>query len=293
MNEPLLQNNEPHPLIRIAWIRVLVFCICYLLVFLITGSIYYTLKERMNISEQAFFRWSFVLSFFTSMLMVFIFRRAFDRRTLLSLGFELKDHYHDAATGLLLGIVLLGVESLILHFTGHLEWIGVNFNADALLSGLVMMMLVAVSEEAVFRGYILNNLMKSMNRWVALAISSLLFALFHSANPGSNPLAIFYIFLAGFVLGVNYIFTGNLWFAIMFHFSWNFFLGPVLGYEVSGLPLISLLEQDISGPDWLTGGEFGLEGSILDGIFSVIVFILLLNTYRKRQTAEVEKQILV
>ncbi len=269
------------PLIKQGWIRAAIFCISYLLVFIIAGSIYASLQRFIHISTQVFFFFSFFVSFFLSMLTVYVFRRAFDRRSLMSIGLSLKEHKHDAAVGSLLGLVLLGAESLILYFTGHIAWTGVTIDITDLLSGLIIMLLVAVSEEAVFRGYILNNLMKSINKWVALAISALVFALFHANNPGISMLALFNIFLSGLVLGLNYVYTKNLWFAIMFHFSWNFFLGPVLGYEVSGLPLNSLLQQKIEGPDWLTGGEFGLEGSVLDGVFSIISFVLLLMVYRK------------
>lgn len=276
MNSP----GQPTSLIKRGWIRASLFCISFLLVFIIAGSIYSSLQRWVTISPQAFFVCSFLVSFFFSMLTVYVFRRAIDRQSFKSLGFEWKFHKRDAAVGLLLGLVLLGVESLILHFTGHLEWTDVNLNAADLFSGMLIMMLVAVSEETVFRGYILNNLVQSINKWVALALSALVFALFHAGNPGANVLALVNIFLSGLLLGLNYIYTRNLWFSIMFHFSWNFFLGPVLGYEVSGLPLSSLLEQDISGPGWLTGAEFGLEGSILDGIFSIIAFILLFRAYQ-------------
>lgn len=279
------------PIIRRGWLRAAMFCISYLLVFLIAGSIYASLQRWINISEQAFFLLSFFVSFFFSMLTVYVFRRVFDSRSFRSLGFEWKGYEPHAITGLLLGLVLLGVESLILYFTGYLEWTGVTLNAADLLSGLVIMLLVAVSEETVFRGYILNNLLQSVNKWVALGISSLLFALFHAGNPGITLLAVTNIFLSGLLLGLNYLYTKNLWFAIMFHFSWNFFLGPVLGYEVSGLPLNSLLEQYIQGPDWITGGGFGLEGSVLDGIFSIIALVLLIMAYRRHSAHEMHSNV--
>jgi uncharacterized protein len=277
MNSP----GQPTSLISRGWIRAMVFCICYLLVFIIAGSIYTRLRQGINISTQAFFFWGFIVSFFFAMLTVYVFRRVIDRQSFMSLGFEWEHHKRDAAEGLLLGLSLLGIESLILYFTGHLTWTGVTVNITDLFSGIIIMLLVAVAEETVFRGYILNNLLQSINKWLALGISSLLFALFHAGNPAITMLALLNIFLSGLVLGLNYLYTKNLWFAIMFHFSWNFFLGPVLGYEVSGLGLSSLLEQDIAGPDWLTGGEFGLEGSILDGIFSIVAFILLATQYNK------------
>jgi uncharacterized protein len=274
-------HPEATPLIRRGWLRAVIFCMCYLLVFIIAGSIYASLERWLDVSAQAFFFLSFLVSFLFSLLTVYVFRRVFDNRSFISLGFEWKGHQRHAMIGLLLGLVLLGVESLILYFTGHLAWTGVTVDVADLLSGLIIMILVAVSEEVVFRGYLLNNLMQSVNKWVALGITALLFASFHAGNPGITLLALLNIFLSGLLLGLNYIYTKNLWFAIVFHFSWNFFLGPVLGYEVSGLPLNSLLQQNIEGPGWLTGGEFGLEGSVLDGIFSIIAFVLLMLAYNR------------
>jgi uncharacterized protein len=262
-------------IINRGWLRALIFCIVYVLVFILGGVLYSMLLRQVQLSDRTSFFLGFVISFCFSMLAVYVFRRAMDGSTVKSLGFEFKNHERNAAIGLLLGIAMLGIESLVLHFTGHLQWTDVNFQPVDILYGLAIMILVAISEEAVFRGYILHNLMQSMNRWIALAISSLLFALFHAGNPNITLLALLNIFLSGFLIGLFYVHNRNLWFAIAFHFSWNFFLGPVLGYEVSGLPLNSLLEQSIDGPQWLTGGEFGLEGSVLDGIFSVVAFFLL------------------
>lgn len=277
MNSP----GQATPLIRRGWIRAAVFCASYLLVFLIVGSIYASTQAMFTFSPQAFFLYSFLLSFVFSMLTVYVFRRVLDRRSFISLGFEWKGFEQHAAVGFLLGIVLLGLASMILFSAGNLSWTGVTLNIGDLFTGLLIMLLVAVSEEAVFRGYIMHNLMQSVNKWVALGISALLFALFHAGNPGITGLAVLNIFLSGLLIGLNYLYTKNLWFAIMFHFSWNFFLGPVLGYEVSGLPLNSLLQQDIQGPDWITGGAFGLEGSVLDGIFSIIAFAALTLVYTR------------
>jgi hypothetical protein len=124
-------------------------------------------------------------------------------------------------------------------------------------------MLVSFTEELICRGYILNNLMQSMNKWLALALSSLVFAAFHSANPDVSIMSIINIYIAGLLLGINYIYTRNLWFSIFFHFVWNVFQGPVLGYDVSGLHLPGMLQQTLNGPDLLTGGPFGFEGSLI------------------------------
>src|SRR5258708_25291372 len=145
------------------------------------------------------------------------------------------------------------------------------------------MALIAFSEELVFRGYILGNLLDSVgNKWVALVLSSVLFAAFHFTNPGIHTLAFVNLLLAGLLLGINYIYTRNLWFSFLFHLSWNFFQGPILGFRVSGLNLPTLLVAEPKGDLFITGGEFGLEGSILNTTVSVIALCVLALVFEKK-----------
>jgi uncharacterized protein len=148
------------------------------------------------------------------------------------------------------------------------------------------MLLVAVSEELVFRGYLLHNLLQSTNKWVALLISSALFAGIHLGNPDVGILPIIEIFVGGLMLGINYIFTRNLWFGIALHFAWNFFQGPVFGFDVSGVPLPSLMQQDVNGPTWLTGGAFGLEGSVLALVLNGLLTAMLARIYQRQRVVE-------
>ena len=211
-----------------------------------------------------------------------IFRRYIDRRSIKSLGFQWQSFQPDAFTGFCLGLALLGAGTLMLLATHNLEWTDVHFAAPDLFMGLVLMGLIAFTEEMVFRGYILNNLMESMNKWVALGLSAILFMFAHASNPGITSIAAINLFLAGLLLGINFIYTRNIWFAICFHFSWNFLQGPVLGYEVSGLPLQSVLQPALQGPWWLTGGSFGLEGSfVATGLF-LLALLLLYAAYEKK-----------
>jgi hypothetical protein len=146
-----------------------------------------------------------------------------------------------------------------------------------------MMALIAFSEEFVFRGYVLDNLMQSFpNKWVALVISSVLFAAFHFTSPEIYPLAFVNLFLAGLLLGANYIYTRNLWFSFFLHLSWNFFQGPILGFRVSGLVFPSLLVPETKGDLFITGGDFGLEGSILTTVTAFITLFLIIWAFERK-----------
>lgn len=203
-------------------------------------------------------------------VLTWIMRKFIDGKSFESLGFKWKGYSNEAGLGFFGALAILGIGSLILVATGYISFISATFNINPLLLEIVIMVLVAFVEELLFRGYLLNNLLQSMNKWVALAISSVLFALFHEANPEVTVFAIVNILLAGILLGLNYIFTKNLWFGICFHFAWNYFQGPVLGYDVSGLKLTSIVQQTITGPEVWTGGPFGFEGSLLCPLLFVV-----------------------
>ena len=85
----------------------------------------------------------------------------------------------------------------------------------------------------------------------------------HLGNSNMSMVPLFNLFLAGLLLGVYCIHKNNLWFPIGAHFTWNYFQGPVLGFEVSGNEVESLFIQRLSGSDIITGGDFGFEGSII------------------------------
>jgi membrane protease YdiL (CAAX protease family) len=281
--------NNPTPLIKKGWLRAVLFILVFfagavsigLVVGLLTGTTGGSAKAAGNtsVNDTSIY---VLLSTLLSVALTAIFRRYIDRRPVASLGFQWDGYQHHAVTGFCLAFALLGMGTLILFFHNNLQWNNVHIQPGDLFIALVMMMLVALGEEMVFRGYILRNLMQSMNKWVALVYTSLLFVIAHAGNPGITSIAVINILLGGLLLGMNYIYTRNLWYALLFHFSWNFFQGPVLGYEVSGINLQSILEPELKGPSWLTGGRFGFEGSIAATIVFIPALLILFLAYERR-----------
>jgi hypothetical protein len=91
------------------------------------------------------------------------------------------------------------------------------------------------------------------------------------------------IFLAGILLGVVYVYTERLWFAISLHFTWNFFQGPVFGSQVSGTVTDgTFIQLTKTGNPLITGGDFGFEGSLLMTFMMIaIIFALGLHYHKK------------
>ena len=279
-------------LLKQGWARALLFVICFTLLVILTTVLANWLtgaKQPVNTSKTLQNNMPgkdllvyLSISLLISILTVLGFRKLVDKQSVTSLGLEIKNNVSHAAVGFFMATLLLGTGSLILIISNNLQWTDIVFDSTQLFIGLVSMFLVAFSEELVFRGYILINLMQSTNKWIALVISALLFTFFHTNNPGITPVAIVNVFIAGTLLGINYIYTKNLWFSIFFHFGWNFYQGSILGYRVSGVNLQSLLEQELTGNLLLTGGPFGFEGSVLAGILSIMAAVALAWIYKKR-----------
>jgi membrane protease YdiL (CAAX protease family) len=272
--------------IKQGWVRAIfllfAFLLCAALVGTITTFVMEPAASKRTVADELLLNITalFINAIIAGALTV-ILRRYIDRKPVKSLGLAWRSFEADACIGFCLGVSLLGAATLLLYATGHLEWAEAHFNINDLSIGLILMASIALAEEMVFRGYILNNLMESMNKWAALGISALMFALAHGSNPGITAVAIANLLLAGMLLGINFIYTRNIWFAVLFHFSWNFLQGPVLGYTVSGLPLQSVLQPALKGPWWLTGGTFGLEGSFITTCLFALALLLFYIVYEK------------
>ncbi len=286
MEENILQQKQPA--IKQTWLRVLLFLLMFLIssgiltiipvVFMVlTGSITFEeLQTPGGITGNTYFLIiSQVFSLIAVALSIWVFRKFVDRKSIISLGFDIKGKSKDIIYGFVVGILLLFLGFIILYFTNQLEVTGITFNVNDLAGSLLFFIIVAIAEESIFRGYVLNNLMEWLkNKYVALLISAVIFALFHGINPNISLLGFVNLILAGLALGITYIHTKNLWFPIFLHISWNYFQGPIFGFEVSGMNINSLINHDLLGSDLITGGKFGFEGSILLSFLLVVMVIV-------------------
>ncbi len=187
-----------------------------------------------------------------------------------------------AAPEVLLGcafaVILIGAADGLVLLTTSLRHVPGN--------GLPWVELAAVylpavfHEELLFRGYPFQRIWRK-HRLGAVLFSSFIFAALHAGNNAFSPLAMANIFLAGILLALAYARYERLWFPIGIHLGWNLLSGPVLGYNVSGyVSGASLLRTAGSGTSWLTGGSFGIEGSVWIIIVELAGIALLLPRRR-------------
>lgn len=141
---------------------------------------------------------------------------------------------------------------------------------------LSLMVAVGYSEESLSRGYHLKNLtegMRPLGVWTATLLATLIsatfFAMLHLMNDNTSATSTLGIALAGVMLAIARITTGNLAAPVGLHIAWNFVQGPVLGFPVSGHAFQgSLIRIRQLGDETWTGGSFGPEAGWL-GILAV------------------------
>ena len=141
---------------------------------------------------------------------------------------------------------------------------GVNHGVIWLGPILALGVGAGVIEEIVSRGVLFRIVEEGLGTWVALLLSAAVFGGLHLWNPNATAWSAFAIALeAGLLFGLLYHVTRSLWICMGVHAAWNVAQGPVYGIPVSGFEQHGLLASHIQGPDWLTGGLFGAEASVV------------------------------
>jgi membrane protease YdiL (CAAX protease family) len=166
--------------------------------------------------------------------------------------------------GTLLGLVLIGTVYLILWFLGLVQFAqGTGF--DGLLGALVVMFAAATLEELLFRAVLFRIAEEAFGTTAAVVVSAIAFGLVHALNPGATLVSSTAVALeAGVMFSLAYVLTRNLWLPIGIHMSWNFAEGSLFGARVSGYAEPhTLFKTPLSGPQLLTGGNFGPEASVI------------------------------
>lgn len=209
-----------------------------------------------------------------------LFVRLLEQRPVSELS--TKGAARELVTGIAIGAGLMTIIVALLWVLGYYRVIQVN-SLSAMLPMLALAITSGVTEEVLFRGIFFRLLEKGAGSIIALAVTSLFFGLVHLANPNASLLAALAIALeAGIMLGAAFMLTRRLWLAIGIHFAWNFAQGGIFGVPVSGISLPGWLQPRIQGPQLLTGGEFGVEASLLALALCLAVGLLLVQRARQR-----------
>jgi uncharacterized protein len=183
----------------------------------------------------------------------------------------------ETAGGTLIGALFFGGIMAVLAFAGVYKVQGMN-DLSVLIAPFLFALSSTVFEEILFRGVLFRLLERSLGSWIALVISAVLFGGLHLLNEYATIIGAISIMLqAGIALGAAYMVTRRLWLPMGIHLAWNFAQSGIFGSAVSGNAAgQGLLQSTLSGPEWLTGGVFGVEASIVAVVISLAVGIFFL-----------------
>ena len=193
--------------------------------------------------------------------------QSYDRRPWSFVGLGKSDAAaRTLAAGTALGAIPIGIASLILLGIGFMavqdtppgSWIA------SAVKVLIILLPAALYEELLMRGYAFATLREWLGAPAAITLTSVAFGLLHAANPGDSYTPLVVVTLAGAYLAIILLATRSLWAAWLAHAAWNFVQAAVLHVPVSGLAMARPnYEMVETGPDWLTGGEWGPEGGVM------------------------------
>ncbi len=243
--------------------------LCGLLTCLV--SLFFSQHSEITIFQTITFHFVALISVVATSIVVL---KWVDKQPFSILGLSMKGRGKDVLYGFLSAVVLYAIGFGVSWAMGvvHVERCSISWRG--LVFGFLFFVIVSLTEEIMCRGYVLGRLLRAgVNKFMALFISSVLFAVFHIFNPNMAFLPMLNMVIAGGMLGVSYLYTRNLWFPISLHLFWNWIQGPLLGYEVSGTSLFpSFLQLSLPEINLWNGGFFGFEGSIIC-TFLMLVFI--------------------
>ena len=211
----------------------------------------------------------FAISAVVAIILGWLYGKLFEGMPFRALGCSFRGGWlGHFALGCLVGAVALASAILVAVMSGGMS-LAVNRDSagsaisTTLLTTFVIFFVGALSEETLFRGYLLQTFTRSKLIPTGIVLTSLLFAFSHNANPAVGTLALVNTFIAGIWFAAAYLKTRDLWFPLGMHLMWNWLQGPVFGINVSGIAEFSpdpVLRATDVGPAWLTGGSYGIEG---------------------------------
>lgn len=200
----------------------------------------------------------------------FLFR-VYDKReiTELSVKYLLKEMFG----GFLFGFLTISLSIFILYLLGYYQVLSIT-TTHYHIKLFTILLVAALIEDLLHRGLIVREIENWLGTHIAIIIGMLV-ELQHIFNPNSNLFSIFLYLIWGFTLAMMFIYTKRIWLPYFFHIGWNF-AQPFYGSNLTGLDdMGSIIQSKFNGPELLTGGAVGIEGSIITASFLFFIGITL------------------
>lgn len=241
-------------------------------------------------------RWSGVigvLSFGLALLALWLWLAAKERRPFATLGFEgvASAGLRRAARGFGLGVAMIAICVLVPVALGQAQLSWTSPDATSWAFVLIMLLgflLQGSTEEVLTRGYLTQAVARRWGLVAAVIVQTVFFTLLHGANPGIGLLPIVNLVVFAVFASMFSLAEGSLWGICALHGAWNWAQGNLFGVRVSGTELSDAVFGYSAQPgsiDLVTGGDFGLEGSLITTAVYLVGIAIAWRVFRKKRAA--------
>ena len=238
------------------------------------------LIRRFALSASAESTLSDLLGAFVALLGYVAYVRWIERRAVSELSG--RSATPELIVGFAIGVLLFGLTIGALTLAGAYRVMG-RAPLGVMVAPLAAAVSAGIVEELLFRGILFRIVESAVGSWLALALSAVVFGLLHLLNAHASIQGAVAIMLeSGILLAAAFMLTRHLWLPIGLHIGWNFTQGGIFGVAVSGTPTTGTLQGSLSGPDWLSGGIFGAEASLIAVTICLIVSVIFLRLALRR-----------
>ncbi|HEM5997370.1 TPA: CPBP family intramembrane metalloprotease [Streptococcus suis] len=233
-----------------------------------------------------------LLAFAFISLAIILWARFVEKSPWLGLGMTKKGAFKDFMLGWGIGAAMLITCVLLMWGFGAIRISSVQFSPQLFGEFLVLVLAWSVqgtTEELLARGWMFSSLSAKYNIPVGILVSSLFFTFLHLGNDGISLIPLLDLTLFAILASLVMLKTGNLWVISGIHAAWNCFQGNVFAFPVSGTQAgQAFIAVETSGPDWLSGGAFGVEGSVISLIVQgfMIAWLIYDLYFKNNNTAQ-------
>ncbi|MDW8681978.1 type II CAAX endopeptidase family protein [Streptococcus suis] len=233
-----------------------------------------------------------LLAFAFISLTIILWARFLEKSSWSGLGMIKKGAFKDFILGWGIGAAMLITCVLLMWGFGAIRISSVQFSPQLFGEFLVLVLAWSVqgtTEELLTRGWMFSSLSAKYNIPVGILVSSLFFTFLHLGNDGISLIPLLDLTLFAILACLVMLKTGNLWVISGIHAAWNCFQGNVFAFPVSGTQAgQAFIAVETFGPDWLSGGAFGVEGSVISLIVQgfMIAWLIYDLYFKNKNTAQ-------